>query len=155
MKHLKKNQKGFTLIELLLVMAIIGILAAAVIVGIGNQRERARVTSALQTVKSAMGPIMDCHLSENAYATSNRTITNGQRICPTLPATFSMPDGYGLLYIYKVNHSNAAYKGHALLYMGELGTSGWQNRIACQYDGNKGGSCSVCNGAPNPVACLQ
>ncbi len=154
MKHLKKNQKGFTLIELLLVMAIIGILAAAVIVGIGNQRERARVTSALQTVKSAMGPIMDCHLSENAYAGSSyRDITNGQRICPTLPATISIPDGYTNLRIYSVNHSGAAYKGHVWLYGGEL--NGYQTRVACQYHGNKAGSCAICNGASNPAACLQ
>jgi len=39
------NKKGFTLVELLLVIAIIGILAAVLFVGLGNQRERARVTT--------------------------------------------------------------------------------------------------------------
>jgi len=51
---MKKNQKekGFTLIELLLVIAIIGILAAVLFVGLSSQRDRARVTAFKEQMRS-------------------------------------------------------------------------------------------------------
>ncbi|WP_375145761.1 pilin, partial [Vibrio parahaemolyticus] len=57
MKHSKqKKQQGFTLIELMIVVAIIGVLAAAAIPAYQNYVTRSEVTSGLATVKALITP---------------------------------------------------------------------------------------------------
>jgi len=73
-----KKTKGFTLIELLLVIAIIGILAAAILVGISGQREKARATSALETVRSIMPYVVECHMKGTVLAPS---LAGGNNVC--------------------------------------------------------------------------
>jgi prepilin-type N-terminal cleavage/methylation domain-containing protein len=54
---LKKSTKGFTLIEILIVVAIIGILASVVVVGLGPAQKRgrdARRASDLRSVQTAL-----------------------------------------------------------------------------------------------------
>jgi prepilin-type N-terminal cleavage/methylation domain-containing protein len=64
-----KKQKGFTLIELLLVIAIIGILAAAILVGISGQREKARVASAVESLRSVMPYVIECYMKGDSLDT--------------------------------------------------------------------------------------
>lgn len=91
---MKKNSKGFTLVELLVVIAIIGILAAVVLVSLASQRDKARRSSAQQSIKSAMPMVMGCLVEGGSV----NTRSNGGAICsgatgysganwPTLPAS--------------------------------------------------------------------
>ncbi|MBR3082050.1 MAG: type II secretion system protein [Clostridiales bacterium] len=49
MKKLNKSRKGFTLVEMVLVIAIIVILAAVLVMGIGTYMERARAAASSVT----------------------------------------------------------------------------------------------------------
>lgn len=86
MKTKMKKNKGFTLIELLLVIAIIGILAAAILVGISGQREKARRASALESAKSVMPFAVDCYMRG-----ITPTMTTGSNIC-TGSTGITIPD---------------------------------------------------------------
>lgn len=70
------NKKGFTLIELLIVIAIIGILAATVMVSLGNARKKARVAAVQSTAASILPSIYICFdegVDLNAPATPGTT----------------------------------------------------------------------------------
>jgi len=71
MKQDKKTsslvRQGFTLVELLLVMAIIGIMAGVIMVGMGSSRKKARVTSALKTADSIVAEAAECYLKNGTF----------------------------------------------------------------------------------------
>lgn len=73
--------KGFTLVEILLVVAIIGILAGVLMVGIGSQRERARGVAALESVRGVMPFIAECYLKNNSINVPDAD--GGESICGT------------------------------------------------------------------------
>ena len=59
MKKIQKSKKGFTLIEMVLVIAIIVILAAVLVMNIGNYLDKAKsATSSVEEHNSAISSVM-------------------------------------------------------------------------------------------------
>ncbi len=90
MKFIKNNTSGFTLIELLLVMAIIGILAGTITIGMKASRQRARVTAALKLGNNILAEAADCYLKNGTFGVPTPT-TGGGLICGTGSGTWPAP----------------------------------------------------------------
>ncbi|EKE10753.1 MAG: hypothetical protein ACD_15C00204G0005 [uncultured bacterium] len=88
---MKNKLKGFTLIELLIVIAIIGILASAILVGLSGSRTRAKDSAALSSITSSVGAVLLCmdkagtpSFSSTADVTSAVAICTGSDNWPIL-----------------------------------------------------------------------
>ena len=89
---MKNKIKGFTLVELLVVIAIIGILAAVVLVSLAGSRDRARLSSALQSVRSIIPFLADCQM--RGVTITPPTASGGGTTCagsPNYPTLGSGP----------------------------------------------------------------
>jgi prepilin-type N-terminal cleavage/methylation domain-containing protein len=121
-----EKQKGFTLIELLLVMAIIGILAGTILVGISGQREKARIGRALETMNSVLPYAVECYIT--GEATNNPALAGGNSLCG---AVRYPPLGDGCAY--KTGFNPAVN--------GEFRASCGTKTIVCDVNGE--GNCKV------------
>ena len=82
------TQKGFTLIEMLLVIAIIGILSAAILVGVSSQRDKARASRVLVELSGVIQPMMMCW----ADGGDVNVPSGGTKICVGEPGYGKWPD---------------------------------------------------------------
>ena len=76
------NKKAFTLIEILIVVAIIGILAAIILVNLNSSRKKARINSAKISAASAMPAVIAC--ADGGALVNPATLEPGGDICSNL-----------------------------------------------------------------------
>jgi len=80
MKHIHKNNSGFTIVELIVVIAVIGILAGAVIIGYGSWRRTTQIAQVKSDLNGAASAMASAQNFSNSYPT-------------TVPATFTPSSG--------------------------------------------------------------
>lgn len=70
LRMMKNKQKGFTLIEVLIVVAIIGLLASIVLVGLGSFRARGRDARRVADLRQTQNALELYYTKNSAYPTS-------------------------------------------------------------------------------------
>ena len=88
---MKKMKKGFTLIELLIVIAIIGILAGVILVSTSSARDKARRTSAMESVRSVMPFLTECNMSGNTITAAPNNLVAVSTACTSGGTTINYP----------------------------------------------------------------
>lgn len=74
--------------ELLTVIAIIGILAATIMISLNGQRKKARFVSAMESARSVMPVAVECYLTDKGMGAWDNAITGGGTICAGNAATW-------------------------------------------------------------------
>jgi len=130
------NRKGFTLIEMLIVVAIVGLLASVVVLGIGNARERARDAKRAGDIRQIQ------NAAESYYAGGNNQYPNVLSDMPGAPEFGPTADAYGWEPI-NAGGMNVGYKVGACLETGALATG----QALCPTGFSCGSTFYLCGGS--------
>ncbi|MFH1161904.1 MAG: prepilin-type N-terminal cleavage/methylation domain-containing protein [Candidatus Jorgensenbacteria bacterium] len=84
------KRSGFTLIEMLVVVAIIGLLASVVVVGVGGARQRARDAKRIADIRQIQNMLENYYSTNNAYPTALNLLPS----VPTDPLDATKSYGY-------------------------------------------------------------
>lgn len=110
-KLIFKNQKGFTLIEMLIVVAIIGILSAVILVGLGPTQRTGRDARRLADLKQVQTALELYFQKEGQYPNANswtdlrNALKNAQIGVSDIPNDPTK----GQDYLYSVNSPGSSY----------------------------------------------
>ncbi len=93
-KKILKKQSGFTLIELLVVISIIALLAAVILVGLQNSRQKSRDVKRLGDMTQMNTALTIYYNANRGYPSATNGVPNGiQDIVPTIPLAPNPADG--------------------------------------------------------------
>ena len=106
------------MIEILAVMVILGILSSVILVALGNQRERSRVSSATATAKSILPFAQECVFYQDLLNQPANSTTGGNLLCANSKTVWPAIGAEGCSYdsnigganVYRINCNRAGKK---------------------------------------------
>jgi len=109
-----KKEKGFTLIEMLIVVAIIGLLASVVLVGLGSFRSRGRDARRVADLRGVQNSLELYYLKNNNYPEANswsdlRSALIGAAIGITIVPNDPFSDSANQSYSYGYSSDKQGY----------------------------------------------
>jgi prepilin-type N-terminal cleavage/methylation domain-containing protein len=147
-----KNQKGFTLIELLIVIAVIGILASVILVGLGPIQKQGRDARRISDLRQIQNGLELYYNARGNYPDTGGSWVNFNTQIPTLrsavPAISNIPDDPSQNNYYKYSSNGSTYCLGAQLE--DLNNPNWKRSVPCT--GFSGTNCFDGSGAGNPTA---
>lgn len=146
-----KNKKGFTLIEMLIVVAIIGILSAVILVGLGPTQRTGRDARRLADLKQVQTALELYFQKEGVYPSSGNwndlanTLKNAGIGVTDLPRDPTKSQEY----LYSVNAAGSSYVLGAKLE--DKNNPAWKSSVAPDQTNYPGtGNCYDGSGATEP-----
>lgn len=132
---LKMNkQKGFTLIELLIVIAVIGILASVVLVGLGPIQKQGRDARRISDLKQIQNGLELYYTKNGAYPTANWSAFNGSVLINAGIGVSNVPTDPAPSKSYYYSSDGSSYCLGAQLE--DLNNPNWKRSVACPNNPN-------------------